>query len=137
MAETFNTGMHGSCGSNHHSKLPNLTMSVDADDADDSIEMLKAQYECPCFRILIIGRANAGKTTILEKVCGVGKGTKPTIFDEHGVELNPTFPPKPTLKPRFKLLENMKQVFMKKHIDPSKPSATHLTPSVEVSCMVK
>ena len=114
-----------------------MSVTVDAVDADDSIEMLKAQYECPCFRILIIGRANAGKTTILEKVCGVGKGTKPTIYDEHGVELNPTSPPKHNLKPRFKLLESMKQVFKKKHIDPSTPSATHLTPSVEVSCMIK
>ncbi|KAF8345403.1 hypothetical protein F5887DRAFT_884954, partial [Amanita rubescens] len=39
------------------------------------------------FRILIIGRANAGKTTILEKVCGVAKGTKPIIYDQNGVEL--------------------------------------------------
>jgi len=34
-----------------------------------------------------MGRANAGKTTILEKVCGVAKGTKPIIYDQNGVEL--------------------------------------------------
>ncbi|KAF8343326.1 hypothetical protein F5887DRAFT_886934 [Amanita rubescens] len=46
--------------------------------------MLKEQYKCPHFRILIIGRANAGKTTILEKVCGVQQGTKPIIRDKDG-----------------------------------------------------
>jgi len=45
---------------------------------------LKEQYKCPHFRILIIGRANAGKTTILEKVCGVAQGTKPIIYDHNG-----------------------------------------------------
>ena len=42
------------------------------------------RYRCPYFRILVIGRANAGKTTILEKVCGVAKGTNPTINDKNG-----------------------------------------------------
>ena len=44
--------------------------------------MLRDQYRCPHFRILVIGRANAGKTTILEKVCGVEKGTKPIIIHD-------------------------------------------------------
>ena len=43
------------------------------------VELLKERYECPNFRILVVGRANAGKTTILEKVCGVQQGTKPII----------------------------------------------------------
>jgi GTPase SAR1 family protein len=47
-------------------------------------DMLKERYKCPHFRILVIGRANAGKTTILEKVCGVQQGTKPIIYDENG-----------------------------------------------------
>ena len=46
--------------------------------------MLGERYECPHFRILVIGRANAGKTTILEKVCGVDKGAKPIIYDRNG-----------------------------------------------------
>ncbi|KAF8731476.1 hypothetical protein AX14_004838 [Amanita brunnescens Koide BX004] len=54
------------------------------------ILMLKEQYKCPHFRILIIGRANAGKTTILEKVCGVQQGTKPIIYDQNGEELAPS-----------------------------------------------
>ncbi|KAF8638782.1 hypothetical protein AX14_010151, partial [Amanita brunnescens Koide BX004] len=45
---------------------------------------LKERYKCSHFRILIIGRANAGKTTILEKVCGVQQGTKPMIYDQDG-----------------------------------------------------
>ncbi|KAF8351720.1 hypothetical protein F5887DRAFT_1169628, partial [Amanita rubescens] len=40
------------------------------------------RYLCPHFRILVIGRANAGKTTILEKICGVAKETKPIIYDK-------------------------------------------------------
>ncbi|KAF8334346.1 hypothetical protein F5887DRAFT_886042 [Amanita rubescens] len=57
--------------------------------------MLRDQYLCPYFRILVIGRANAGKTTILEKVCGVTKGAKPIIYDEHelvasGIHLMPS-----------------------------------------------
>ncbi|KAF8343337.1 hypothetical protein F5887DRAFT_1062250 [Amanita rubescens] len=47
--------------------------------------MLKERYRCPWFRILIIGRANAGKTTILEKICGVKHGTKPIIYDQNGI----------------------------------------------------
>jgi stage III sporulation protein SpoIIIAA len=50
--------------------------------------MLKEYYGCPHFRILVIGRANSGKTTILEKVCGVGKGTKPIIYDKDGKPQN-------------------------------------------------
>ena len=48
------------------------------------MEILQQRYNCPCFRILVIGRANAGKTTILEKVCGAKKGTKPIIYNENG-----------------------------------------------------
>ena len=46
--------------------------------------MLRERYRCPHFRVLVIGRALAGKTTILEKVCGVAKGTHPIIYDENG-----------------------------------------------------
>ncbi|KAF8344641.1 hypothetical protein F5887DRAFT_1202836, partial [Amanita rubescens] len=58
------------------------------EDADKTgVETLRKQYLCPHFRILVIGRANAGKTTILEKVCGVARGTKPIIYDKDGKEL--------------------------------------------------
>ena len=52
------------------------------------VAMLRDQYRCPHFRILVIGRANAGKTTILEKVCGVEKGTKPVIIHDKWGKLN-------------------------------------------------
>ena len=51
----------------------------------EDIAKLRELYKCPHFRILVIGRANAGKTTILEKVCGVARGTKPIIMlDKEG-----------------------------------------------------
>ena len=49
--------------------------------------------ECPQFRILIIGKANAGKTTILRKVCNAKPDVKPIIYDAEGREVN-RVPPK-------------------------------------------
>jgi hypothetical protein len=54
----------------------------DTNEKSIQIIHLREQYRCTCFRILVIGRANAGKTTILEKVCGVGKGTVPIIIHD-------------------------------------------------------
>ncbi|KAF8329254.1 hypothetical protein F5887DRAFT_119034 [Amanita rubescens] len=65
------------------------------DESDDAlasqvIGIRREQYKCSHFRILVIGRANAGKTTILEKVCGVAKGTEPIIiYDKMGRVLVP------------------------------------------------
>ena len=39
---------------------------------------------CKRFRVLIMGRRNAGKTTILEKMTGSEAGAKPEIRDENG-----------------------------------------------------
>jgi tRNA U34 5-carboxymethylaminomethyl modifying GTPase MnmE/TrmE len=39
---------------------------------------------CKRFRVLIIGRRNAGKTTILEKMTGSEVGAKPVIRDKEG-----------------------------------------------------
>jgi hypothetical protein len=103
-------------------------LAIDVDE--ESIAMLKRRYNCPRFRILVIGRANAGKTTILEKVCGVAQGTKPII-----IKHEPEDKPEAELKPRFKLSAAIKKVFSKKPVPAA--SATHLTPSMEVSCMVK
>jgi GTPase SAR1 family protein len=44
--------------------------------------------ECPQFRILIIGKANAGKTTILRKVCNAKPDAKPIIYDAEGKEIS-------------------------------------------------
>ena len=117
------------------SKYDILTMDVD----DESIAMLKKRYNCPCFRILIIGRANSGKTTILEKVCGVAQGTKPII-----IKHEPEHKPEAELERRFKLSAPIKKLFRRKSVPPptfvtTSPaaSATYLTPSMEVSYMVK
>ena len=40
--------------------------------------------ECRQFRILIIGKANAGKTTILRKVCNAQPDAKPIVYDAKG-----------------------------------------------------
>jgi len=111
--------------------------------AYESVKMRKEQWECPCFRILVIGRANAGKTTILEKVCGVAHGTKPIIFDQNDDELK--FEPEPEPKLKKKFFGNMKHLWNRKtalapsgNSTPSVTSSisapsTYLTPSIEVS----
>ncbi|KAF8702937.1 hypothetical protein AX14_014290, partial [Amanita brunnescens Koide BX004] len=86
----------------------------------ESIAVLQGQYECPHFHILVIGRANSGKTTILEKVCAVAQGTKTIIYDKHGIQLKDP-------KHRFKLPASIKQLLNRKPA----PSLTHLTPSIE------
>jgi ABC-type phosphate/phosphonate transport system ATPase subunit len=50
-----------------------------------SAEQIRAL--CPQFRILIIGKANAGKTTILRKVCNAKPDAKPTVYDAKGKEV--------------------------------------------------
>ena len=102
---------------------------------------LKKWYECPHFCILVIGRANAGKTTILEKVCGVAQGTKPII-----IKSNPEHKPELKLKSMFTPPASVKNLFNRNPLLSPMPlmpspaassSMTHLTPSLEVSCMVK
>ena len=64
--------------------IANLLLTHISDADETLIQMLRERYLCPHFRILVIGRANAGKTTILEKVCGVAKGTEPSIRNKYG-----------------------------------------------------
>ena len=66
-------------------------------DAQPSIDALpfregalsaeEIRRECPQFRILIIGKANAGKTTILRKVCNAKPDAKPIVYDAKGKEV--------------------------------------------------
>jgi len=60
------------------------TIESSSSKDETHVKILRERYECPHFRILVIGRANAGKTTILEKVCGVAKGTEPIIYGKDG-----------------------------------------------------
>jgi GTPase SAR1 family protein len=57
-----------------------------------SAEQIRAK--CPQFRILIIGKANAGKTTILRKVCNAKPDAKPIIYDVEGKEVRQEVPTK-------------------------------------------
>ncbi|KDQ53136.1 hypothetical protein JAAARDRAFT_183441 [Jaapia argillacea MUCL 33604] len=59
-------------------------------------DFIEAKRDCPQFRILIIGRANAGKTTILQKVCNAKPGTKPIIYDKDGNKLRSSWFKQPT-----------------------------------------
>ena len=52
-----------------------------------ALDAAAIRAECPQFRILIIGKANAGKTTILRKVCNAKPDTKPIIYDAEGKEV--------------------------------------------------
>jgi GTPase SAR1 family protein len=49
-----------------------------------ALDAAEIRRECPQFRVLIIGKANAGKTTILRKVCNAKPDAKPVIYDPEG-----------------------------------------------------
>ncbi|KAG1744541.1 uncharacterized protein EDB91DRAFT_1328319, partial [Suillus paluster] len=46
----------------------------------------KIRQKCERFRILVIGRANAGKTTILKRVCDTQEN--PEIYDSSGEKID-------------------------------------------------
>ena len=125
MEAAIDAGTHALGTVPNPAKCDILTMDTYA----ESIAMLRERHKCPYFRILIIGRANAGKTTILENICGVAHGTQPIIYDEHGVKLKANIKPKPepNPKPRFKLPIK----FLNRN---PVSSAQYLMPSMEVSC---
>ena len=49
-----------------------------------ALDAAAIRRECPQFRVLIMGKANAGKTTILRKVCNAKPDAKPVIYDAEG-----------------------------------------------------
>jgi predicted GTPase len=55
---------------------------------DGALSPAKIRDQCPQFRILIIGKANAGKTTTLRKVCNAERNAKPIIYDAEGEKVN-------------------------------------------------
>ena len=57
-----------------------------------SAEAIRAQ--CPQFRILIMGKANAGKTTILRKVCNAKPDAQPIVYDAEGKKVRQELPTK-------------------------------------------
>jgi len=52
-----------------------------------ALDAAEIRHKCPQFRILIIGKANAGKTTILRKVCNAKPDKKPIIYNAKGKEV--------------------------------------------------
>jgi GTPase SAR1 family protein len=63
-------------------------MSVDNQSSSNALPLRDGAFEirrqCPQFRILVIGKANAGKTTILRKVCNAKPDAKPIVYDAGG-----------------------------------------------------
>jgi len=57
-------------------------MSSSHQSPADQERLGKIRGQCPQFRILIIGRANAGKTTILQRVCKTTED--PEVFTPQG-----------------------------------------------------
>ena len=103
--------------------LPTRIMPKSIAERPKLIDVLKDRYECPHFRILIVGRANAGKTTIVEKMCNVKQGTIPIVYDRHGVEISLTPSEKPT--------SSWRRVF--RHGSDSGKNSSILAPSIYVS----
>jgi GTPase SAR1 family protein len=59
-------------------------------------EYLRLRRKCPRFRVLVIGRANAGKTTICQKMCNMTD--PPIVRGQDGKEVSSSF-----MKGAFKL----------------------------------
>jgi hypothetical protein len=77
-----------------------LAMSAEAQSSSHAppfrqgaLDADEIRRDCPKFRILVIGKANAGKTTILRKVCNAKPDAKPVIYDAEGQEVRQD-PPK-------------------------------------------
>ena len=61
--------------------LPSLTSSTNMGDVSAQVlASFEAREKYRYFRILVIGRANAGKTTLLKRVCNTTD--EPCIYDE-------------------------------------------------------
>ena len=71
----INWNIHLNANCHHRLLFPQSTRQV----MEKAIEI---RSQCKHFRILIIGRSNAGKTTILKKVCNSIK--EPMIFSQSG-----------------------------------------------------
>ena len=78
----------------HSSASPAMsTTNKDAQSSSDlpvrqgALSAKEIRNICPRFRILIIGKANAGKTTILRKVCNAKSDVEPIVYDAGGKEV--------------------------------------------------
>jgi GTPase SAR1 family protein len=58
---------------------------LDDTEIQDLQEFKNVRLTCDRFRVLVIGKANAGKTTILKKMCGAAADEMPVVRDKNGV----------------------------------------------------
>lgn len=56
--------------------------SSDNQDKDDFAKTLRLRDKCRRFRILVIGRANAGKTTLCQRMCNTKD--PPVVYSKEG-----------------------------------------------------
>ena len=56
---------------------------------EEATDISKFRRMCPRFRVLIVGRANSGKTTILKKMCVAAAEEKPIVLDKSGTQVMP------------------------------------------------
>ena len=101
-----------------------------------ALDAAAIRRQCPQFRVLIIGKANAGKTTILHKVCNAKPDAKPVIYDPEGKEVQVGQEPTPRSLRQFKFSPS--KIFQRKagnhdSADVFNPSADVLNPSAEVN----
>ncbi|KAF5320040.1 hypothetical protein D9758_018324 [Tetrapyrgos nigripes] len=68
----------------------NPNFAAQNDEDLDSAELLKLREKCGRFRILVIGRANAGKTTLCQMMCKTDK--PPIVHDKDGnpIDMSPS-----------------------------------------------
>lgn len=67
--------------------LGTAVTSSDADDFRMDPAKVKDQFDrIGCFRVLIMGRSNAGKTTILQRVCNTTE--LPEVFNHKGEKVS-------------------------------------------------
>ncbi|KAK7464201.1 hypothetical protein VKT23_006367 [Stygiomarasmius scandens] len=68
------------------SNLPHSDFAAQNDEELDTKELLELRQKCGRFRILVIGRANAGKTTLCQRMCNTED--PPIVHDKDGNVVN-------------------------------------------------
>ncbi|KAF7328137.1 GTP-binding protein [Mycena venus] len=75
-------------GQNNSTSSGSIAGEVDWNDCSfDNDPLISVRRKCGRFRILIVGRANAGKTTLLKQLCNSTED--PYILDSKGNQLDP------------------------------------------------
>ncbi|KAG8911616.1 hypothetical protein FRC02_006494, partial [Tulasnella sp. 418] len=80
------------------------TLNTNDEEMKDTPEILRIRRKCPRFRILVIGKANSGKTTILQKMSGTTD--TPIVRDRNGEKIDPSILEDPTAMRGMHDIEN-------------------------------